>query len=46
VKIEGEGVKVTGVGLTGNPKTRQFDLHAQVQTEIMPKQNGENPKQS
>jgi LPS export ABC transporter protein LptC len=46
VKIEGEGVKVSGVGLTGNPKTRQFDLHAQVQTEIMPKQNGEKPKQS
>jgi len=37
VTIEGGGLKVTGVGLTGNPKTRQFDLREQVVTQIAPK---------
>ena len=38
VTVIGEGMKVTGVGLTGNPKTRVFQLHQQVQTEFTPKQ--------
>ncbi|HYB90042.1 MAG TPA: LPS export ABC transporter periplasmic protein LptC [Candidatus Binataceae bacterium] len=46
VTVEGEGMKVTGLGLTGNSRTRQFDLHGQVQTEISPKQGSEKPKQS
>lgn len=39
VTMEGEGVKVTGVGLTGNPKTRVFELHQQVSTEVSPKKD-------
>ncbi|HYL59426.1 MAG TPA: LPS export ABC transporter periplasmic protein LptC [Candidatus Acidoferrales bacterium] len=38
VTVIGEGMKVTGVGLTGNPKTRVFQLHQQVQTQFTPKQ--------
>jgi lipopolysaccharide export system protein LptC len=41
VAIEGEGVRVTGVGLTGNPKTRVFELHDQVITHIVPKHASE-----
>jgi LPS export ABC transporter protein LptC len=41
VTIEGEGVQVTGVGLTGNPKTRVFELHDQVVTHIVPKHDSE-----
>jgi lipopolysaccharide export system protein LptC len=37
VTLVGEGVKVTGVGLSGNPKTRVFKLLQQVRTEIVPK---------
>jgi LPS export ABC transporter protein LptC len=39
VTVEGEGVKVTGIGLTGSPKTRIFELHQQVRTEIQPKKD-------
>jgi len=39
VTVEGEGVKVTGIGLTGSPKTRVFQLHQQVRTEIQPKKD-------
>src|SRR5258708_23167434 len=46
VTVIGDGLKVTGVGLSGHPKTRVFDLHTQVQTEVMPKSNSEKPKQS
>jgi len=46
VTIIGDGLKVTGVGLSGHPKTRVFELHTQVQTEVMPKSNSEKPKQS
>jgi lipopolysaccharide export system protein LptC len=46
VTIEGEGMKVTGIGLTGNTRTRQFVLHDQVQTEIIPRKNGEKPTPS
>lgn len=37
VTIEGQGLKVTGVGLSGHPKTRQFELLKQVTTEIVPR---------
>jgi LPS export ABC transporter protein LptC len=48
VTIEGDGVQVTGVGLTGNPKTRVFELHDQVVTHIVPKHESETetPKTS
>ncbi len=47
VAIEGEGLRVTGVGLTGNPKTRVFELHDQVSTHILPKhESGETAKTS
>lgn len=46
VTVLGDGLKVTGVGLSGHPKTRVFDLHTQVQTEVMPKKDSEKPKQS
>jgi LPS export ABC transporter protein LptC len=46
VTIVGDGLKVTGVGLSGHPKTRVFELHTQVQTEVIPKSNSEKPKQS
>lgn len=44
VSIEGEGMKVTGTGLSGNPKTRRFELLNQVSTEITPKSSGERAK--
>jgi len=34
VTLTGNGLKITGVGLSGNAKTRQFELHKQVSTEI------------
>jgi LPS export ABC transporter protein LptC len=45
VTIVGDGLKVTGVGLSGHPKTRVFELREQVQTEVTPKSNSEKPKQ-
>ena len=38
VTIEGEGIKVTGIGMTGHTKTRQFELLKEVSTHIAPKQ--------
>ena len=46
VTIVGDGLKVTGVGLSGHPKTRVFELREQVQTEVTPKSKSEKPKQS
>ncbi len=37
VTIEGEGIKVTGVGMTGHTKTRQFELLKEVTTNIAPR---------
>ena len=37
VTIEGQGLKVTGVGMNGHPKSRQFELLKQVTTEIVPR---------
>jgi LPS export ABC transporter protein LptC len=34
VTLTGNGLRITGVGLSGNAKTRQFELHKQVSTEI------------
>jgi LPS export ABC transporter protein LptC len=46
VTVIGDGFKVTGVGLSGHPKTRVFELHTQVQTEVTPKKDSEKSKQS
>ena len=42
VTIEGEGIKVTGIGMTGHTKTRQFELLNQVSTYIAP-HRGQGP---
>ena len=46
VTVVGEGLKVTGVGLSGHPKTRVFQLRTQVETVVTPKKNSEKSKQS
>ncbi|MGA7872660.1 MAG: LPS export ABC transporter periplasmic protein LptC [Candidatus Binatus sp.] len=46
VTVVGDGLKVTGVGLTGHPKTRVFQLLTQVETVVTPKKESEKPKQS
>jgi LPS export ABC transporter protein LptC len=46
VTVIGDGMKVTGVGLTGNPKTRVFQLRTQVRTEFTPKHDREKSKPS
>jgi LPS export ABC transporter protein LptC len=37
VKIEGEGMTVTGVGLNGHPKAELFELLKEVSTQILPR---------
>jgi LPS export ABC transporter protein LptC len=44
VTITGDGIKVTGIGMTGHAKTRQFELLKQVTTEIAPRRNGASKK--
>ena len=46
VTLVGEGLKVTGVGLSGHPKTRVFQLNTQVETVVTPKKDSEKSKQS
>jgi LPS export ABC transporter protein LptC len=46
VTVSGEGLKVTGVGLVGHPKTRMFELHTQVQTVVTPKKASEKSTRS
>ena len=46
VTIVGDGLKVTGVGLSGHPKTRVFHLNTQVETVVTPKKDSEKSKQS
>ena len=46
VTIMGDGLKVTGVGLSGHPKTRVFQLNTQVETVVTPKKDSEKSKQS
>jgi len=44
VTLEGEGIKVTGVGMTGRPNERIFELHQQVNTVVQPKHQSETAK--
>jgi LPS export ABC transporter protein LptC len=37
VTINGDGIKVTGIGMTGYTKTRRFELLKQVTTQIAPR---------
>jgi LPS export ABC transporter protein LptC len=37
VTIEGEGLKVTGIGLTAHPRAQLFDLRSAVSTKVVPK---------
>ena len=46
VKIEGRGLTVSGVGMTGHPKTETFELLKQVSTQIVPKAKGGDAKVS
>lgn len=46
VTVLGEGLKVTGIGMTGHPKTRVFELHQQVETEFTPSSDREKTKKS
>jgi LPS export ABC transporter protein LptC len=46
VKIEGQGLTVTGVGMTGHPKTETFELLKEVSTQIVPKAKGGDAKVS
>jgi LPS export ABC transporter protein LptC len=47
VTVEGDGLKVTGIGLSGHPKTRVFELHTQVETVVTPKKgDSEKARQS
>jgi LPS export ABC transporter protein LptC len=46
VKIEGQGLTVTGVGLYGHPKAELFELLQHVSTEIVPKHKGAGSKLS
>lgn len=46
VKIEGHGLVVTGVGMSGHPKTETFELLKEVNTQIVPKTKGDVAKVS
>jgi LPS export ABC transporter protein LptC len=46
VKIVGQGLTVTGVGMNGHPKTETFELLKEVNTQIVPKPKGGNAKVS
>ena len=46
VTIEGQGLKVTGIGLSGDPKSRKFELRQQTTTDIVPKQESGKTKTS
>lgn len=46
VRIEGENMTVTGIGLTGHPKAQTFQLLKQVHTTVIPRQQGEKAKVS
>lgn len=46
VTLVGDGLKVTGVGMSGHPKTRVFQLNTQVETVVTPKKDSEKSKQS
>jgi LPS export ABC transporter protein LptC len=46
VTVVGDGLIVTGVGLTGHPKTRIFQLETQVETVVTPKKDSEKSRTS
>jgi LPS export ABC transporter protein LptC len=46
VKIVGQGLTVTGVGLSGHPKEEDFQLLNEVRTNIIPKPEHATPKVS
>jgi LPS export ABC transporter protein LptC len=46
VRIEGPGMVVTGIGLTGHPKAQTFQLLRQVSTRITPRQTSATAKTS
>jgi lipopolysaccharide export system protein LptC len=46
VKIEGAGLVVTGIGMSGHPKTETFELLKEVNTQIVPKTKGGGAKVS
>jgi len=46
VQVEGEGLSVSGVGLSGHPKAEVFELLKQVSTTIVPKRKSANSKVS
>jgi LPS export ABC transporter protein LptC len=46
VKIQGQGLTVTGIGLSGHPKAELFELLQQVSTEIVPRHKGATSKLS
>jgi len=46
VKIEGPGMLVTGIGLSGHPKAQTFQLLRQVSTQITPRQTSATAKTS
>ncbi|HVB81773.1 MAG TPA: LPS export ABC transporter periplasmic protein LptC [Candidatus Binataceae bacterium] len=41
VEVEGQGLKVTGVGLTGHPNERSFTLLSQTNTVVVPKKSSD-----
>ena len=41
VQVEGQGLTVTGVGLTGHPNERNFSLLSQTNTVVVPKKSSE-----
>src|ERR1700751_1744970 len=41
VEVQGQGLTVTGVGLTGHPNERNFTLLSQTNTLVAPKKNSE-----
>jgi LPS export ABC transporter protein LptC len=41
VEVAGQGLKVTGVGLTGHPSERSFSLLSQTNTVVVPKKTGD-----
>jgi len=46
VKIVGQGLTVTGIGMDGHPKTETFELLKEVSTQIVPKSKGAKAKVS
>jgi LPS export ABC transporter protein LptC len=44
VAIEGQGFKVSGIGLTAHPHDELFDLHSRVSTEVKPRPGSEGPR--